>query len=280
MPMQTASSSAPAVQAAALLAGDPFRVAGLRRDVTVEAHRGLEHHQRAPGSSVLAKRLVEQPCAVRDVAVDHLHFDALVAQDSRPRRTPSRSGRPRRPPRGRCRPSRSHPCTEVSGPDGSTARESRTSSPRSGRSRGQRSHLRVIAAVRGVDGPRPAPGRRGRSRPHQRVGAGMPRPSSASSIALRMCRVSRSVVKKLRCADSTRRPRPTTMRRKRNGIEVQEPCPAPPGPQAVDPHRGPRSLVCARIVVEAPVEVEHDGPVALPVGVDHLGEVWWRASSR
>ena len=53
---------APAVdQGAALLAGDPGRVAGRGRGAAVERHRQLQGHQRQAGAGVLAEGLVEQP---------------------------------------------------------------------------------------------------------------------------------------------------------------------------------------------------------------------------
>ncbi len=159
---------APAVdEAAALLAGDPLRVAGLRRDVAVEAHRRLEHHQRAARPRVLAKRLVEQPRAVRHVAVHDLHVDALVAQD--PETAPGRL------------------CARVVGGDHDAADAGPHDRVRAGRGLalvaarlerhvhrrpdrvdlacGQGSHLRVLAAVGGVIALARAPGRRGRPRP-------------------------------------------------------------------------------------------------------------------
>ena len=102
MPMQIASTSrAPAVhEPAALLARDPLRVAGLGRDLAVEAHRRLEDHVRAPGARVLAERLVQQPRGVRDLAVDDLARRSPRRAGCRARaRRPCRSGRRRRPPR-------------------------------------------------------------------------------------------------------------------------------------------------------------------------------------
>ena len=86
MPTQTASDlRAPAMhELAALLAGDPLRVAGLGRDLAVQAHRRLEHDMRASGARVLAERLVQQPGGVRDLAVHDLDVDPLVAQDAEP----------------------------------------------------------------------------------------------------------------------------------------------------------------------------------------------------
>ena len=73
---------APAVrELAALLAADPLRVAGARRDLAVERHRRLEQHPRAPDARVLAERLVEQPRGGRELAVGDDDLDALVAQD-------------------------------------------------------------------------------------------------------------------------------------------------------------------------------------------------------
>ena len=46
---------------AALLAGDPLRVAVARGDLAVEAHRGLEEHPGPAGAGVLAERLVLEP---------------------------------------------------------------------------------------------------------------------------------------------------------------------------------------------------------------------------
>ena len=92
---------APAVrQLAAVLAADPLRVAGARGDLAVERHRRLEQHPRAPDARVLAKGLVEQPRARRELAVGDHDLDALVAQDPEAAaRRPSRSGRRRRRPR-------------------------------------------------------------------------------------------------------------------------------------------------------------------------------------
>ena len=52
-----------------------------RRHLAVERHRGLEQHPGTPGPGVLAKRLVEQPRAVGEIAVGEHHLDAVVAQD-------------------------------------------------------------------------------------------------------------------------------------------------------------------------------------------------------
>ena len=67
MPTATASHSARqwCARGAALLAGDPLRVAAARGDLAVERHRRLEQHPRPPGAGVLAERLVEQPGARR-----------------------------------------------------------------------------------------------------------------------------------------------------------------------------------------------------------------------
>ena len=94
-------------RSAAVLAGDPLRVAGAGGDLAVERHRGLEEHPRAAGARVLAERLVEPARARGQLAVG-------ARRPRRPRRAgcpgrgrrPSRSGRRRRRRRGRCRPSR------------------------------------------------------------------------------------------------------------------------------------------------------------------------------
>src|SRR4051812_21090799 len=61
---------APAVgEPAAVLAGDPLRVARRGRDLAVERHRRLEEHPRAAGARVLAEGLVAQPRAGGQLAV-------------------------------------------------------------------------------------------------------------------------------------------------------------------------------------------------------------------
>src|SRR5206468_4101328 len=69
---------------AALLAGDPLRVAGAGRDLPVERHRRLEQHPRPPGPRVLAKRLVCQSRAADEVGVGDEHLDPVVAEDPEP----------------------------------------------------------------------------------------------------------------------------------------------------------------------------------------------------
>jgi hypothetical protein len=83
---------APAVGAgAAGLTRNPLGVAGARGHLAVEAHRCLEDHQRATGAGVLSKRLVQEACRVRDLAVHEPDLHALVPQD--PGAPPGRLGR-------------------------------------------------------------------------------------------------------------------------------------------------------------------------------------------
>src|SRR5688572_21994448 len=49
--------------------------------------------------------------------------------------------------------------------------------------------------------------------------------------------------------------------------------PAPARTQTMDHHSRARSLVGPRVVVEAPVEVERNGPLAVAIGIDDLGDV-------
>src|SRR4051794_879667 len=64
------------------LGGDPARIACTGGHLTVERHRRLEHHERASGAGVLSERLVEQARLMRQIAVEHVHTYALVAQDA------------------------------------------------------------------------------------------------------------------------------------------------------------------------------------------------------
>ncbi len=84
MPTTTASTEARHSCASARLSSPliHLRVARARGDLAVERHRRLEQHPRAPDARVLAKRLVEQPRARRQLAVGDDDLDALVAQDA------------------------------------------------------------------------------------------------------------------------------------------------------------------------------------------------------
>ena len=181
--------AAPAVhEAAALLAGDPLRVAGLGRDLAVEAHRGLEDDVRAAGARVLAERLVQQ---------------ARARATRRRRRS-----RPRRPRRAGCRARGRTPC-RVGSSEATTTRlmpaltiasvqggvrpwwqqgSSVTyivAPDRVGRARSERRHLGVRRRRRRRGSPRPALRRRARP-PRRRAGWGSCArdPARASSIAL------------------------------------------------------------------------------------------------
>ena len=67
---------------AALLAGDPLRVAVGSRNLAVERHRRLEEDPWLAGPGVLAERLVEQPCGARRFLVGNHDLDAVVAQNA------------------------------------------------------------------------------------------------------------------------------------------------------------------------------------------------------
>ena len=169
------------------LVGDPLRVAGARRDLAVERHRRLEQHPRPPRARVLAKGLVDEPRAPRDLAVGDLDRDALVAQDPQPAaRRPSRSGRRSRRRRARCRPRGSRRCTAASCPDGSTAPSRR----RASRPRATAPAAFAIALTSACGppcsscqpSPRTVPSRTS-SAPTIGFGCTRPSPNSASSIA-------------------------------------------------------------------------------------------------
>ena len=75
---------APAVRAgAAGLAGDPLRLAALGGHLAVQGSRGLQADVGPAGAGVLAKRLVEQPCALGQLALGQLDCNPVVAQDAR-----------------------------------------------------------------------------------------------------------------------------------------------------------------------------------------------------
>ena len=190
MPTQIASTSrAPAVhEAAALLAGDPLRVAGLGRDLAVEAHRRLEDH--------VAGGRCARACETAGSAA------ARCARCRRPR--PAR----RRPRRAGCR-ARGRTPSSVGSSEATTTRSmpaftiasvqggvwpwwqqgssvtyivAPIGSMLAGR---ERRHLGVRARRRRRGSPRRAPRRRARSRrPTSGFGLVCPRPCSASSIAL------------------------------------------------------------------------------------------------
>ena len=132
MPIATASTDARQWCARSRLStpGYPLRVAVARRDLAVERHRRLEQDPGAAGAGVLAEGLVEQPRAVRELAVGDDDLDALVAED--PEAAPGRllvgsslATTTRRIPAARI--------ASVQGgvrPDGSRARARRRASPR------------------------------------------------------------------------------------------------------------------------------------------------------
>ena len=66
---------------AAFLAADPLGVPGTGGDLAVEGHCRLEQHPWATYPRMLAKRLVEQPCARGELTVCDEHLDAFVAED-------------------------------------------------------------------------------------------------------------------------------------------------------------------------------------------------------
>ena len=74
----------PAVrEGAAVLAGDPPRVAARARHPAVEAEGRLQEHERAARAGVLSKGLIQKPRGGRLGAVGQLDLDALVAKDPR-----------------------------------------------------------------------------------------------------------------------------------------------------------------------------------------------------